>query len=137
VMPGHFQSGQPLALASDHPLQPSSPRICRESFARRRFRHELKVPIAHEQASSPRRVRPAPRRRVRQAVRASRPSAVPSSQVAMDPKVENEEHGRSPLAEFAQAYSSRSDLTNTVRNRGFGSTLLPEIITEKETRARA
>jgi len=38
----------------------------------------------------------------------------------MDPKVENEEYGRSPLAEFAQVHSSRGDLTNTVRNRGFG-----------------
>jgi hypothetical protein len=38
----------------------------------------------------------------------------------MDPKVENEEYGRSPLAESAQVHSSRGDLTNTVRNRGFG-----------------
>jgi hypothetical protein len=38
----------------------------------------------------------------------------------MDPKVENEECGRSPLAESAQVHSSRGDLTDTFRNRGFG-----------------
>jgi hypothetical protein len=53
-------------------------------------------------------------------VRAIHPSAIPSSRMAMNPKVENEECGRSPLAESAQVHSSRGDLTNTVQNRGFG-----------------
>jgi hypothetical protein len=137
-MPGHFHPGLPLLARIRQPPSTSFAthllRVCCTSHATPR----VQCPDGAEPNRSLRRVRPAPRLMaqsridrcaesvlllggaLRQAVRASRPSTVPSSRAAMDPKVENEEYGRSPLAESAQLHSSRGDLTNTVRNRGFG-----------------
>ena len=78
-MPGHFHPGLPLLARIRQPPSTSFAthllRVCCTSHATPR----VQCPDGAEPNRSLRRVRPAPRRRVRRTVRSSRPSTVPSS----------------------------------------------------------